>query len=117
MRVNCYNDANGYMDNVKKEGALFYAIFEADLAPRTLATPGFTYQKDRNSDYDWSALPTRADGSLASRSSCSADAMSWWWVPPFVRTISITTVGATRVTSTGLIPTTLTRSTHPSRPT
>ncbi|WP_454254594.1 hypothetical protein [Pseudomonas sp. Marseille-Q8238] len=87
--MNCYNDASGYMDNVKKEGALFYAIFEADLAPRTLATLGFTYQKDRNSDYDWSALPTRADGSLASRSSCSADGMSWWWVPPFVRTISM----------------------------
>ncbi|MDR0280503.1 MAG: TonB-dependent siderophore receptor [Paucimonas sp.] len=59
-----YNDANSYMDNVKKENQLVYGIIEMDLTPDTLATLGFSWQKDRNSGYDWSALPTRADGSF-----------------------------------------------------
>lgn len=57
-----YNDANSYMGNVKKENQLFYGIVEMDLTPDTLVTLGFSYQKDRNSGYDWSALPTTASG-------------------------------------------------------
>ncbi|NVZ84009.1 TonB-dependent siderophore receptor [Pseudomonas yamanorum] len=57
-----YNNANSYMDTAKKENQVFYSILEADLAENTMATLGFTYQKDRNSGYDWSGLPTRADG-------------------------------------------------------
>jgi len=59
-----YNDGNSYMDNVKKENQLFYGIVEMDLTPDTLATLGFSYQKERNSGYDWSALPTAADGAF-----------------------------------------------------
>lgn len=59
-----YNNANSYMDTAKKENQVFYSILEADLAENTMATLGFTYQKDRNSGYDWSGLPTRADGSF-----------------------------------------------------
>lgn len=59
-----YNNANSYMDTAKKENQVFYSILEADLAENTMATLGFTYQKDRNSGYDWSGLPTRADGGI-----------------------------------------------------
>ncbi|MCU1725086.1 TonB-dependent siderophore receptor [Pseudomonas sp. 5P_5.1_Bac1] len=59
-----YNDANSYMDNVKKENQLFYGIVEMDLSASTMATLGFSYQKDRNSGYDWSALPTAKDGAF-----------------------------------------------------
>lgn len=62
--VMSYNDANSYMDNVKKDNQLFYGIVEMDISANTLATLGFSYQKDRNSGYDWSALPTAADGSF-----------------------------------------------------
>ncbi|MFO2465907.1 TonB-dependent siderophore receptor [Pseudomonas sp. 15FMM2] len=59
-----YNNANSYLDTAKKENQVFYSIIEADLTENTMATLGFTYQKDRNSGYDWSGLPTRANGSF-----------------------------------------------------
>ena len=59
-----YNNANSYLDTAQKENQVFYSIVEADLAENTMATLGFTYQKDRNSGYDWSGLPTQADGSF-----------------------------------------------------
>ena len=57
-----YNNANSYMDTAQKENQVFYTLLEADISKDTLATLGFTYQKDRNSGYDWSGLPTMADG-------------------------------------------------------
>lgn len=62
--VIAYNNANSYRDTAQKENQLFYGIAELDITPQTLATLGFSYQKERNSGYDWSALPTRADGSF-----------------------------------------------------
>jgi len=57
-----YNNANSYLDTAQKENQVFYSVVEADLSEDTLATLGFTYQKDRNSGYDWSGLPAQADG-------------------------------------------------------
>ena len=57
-----YNNANSYMDTAKKENQVFYTLLEADLSTDTLATLGFSYQKDRNSGYDWSGLPTMKSG-------------------------------------------------------
>ncbi|MEE1888195.1 TonB-dependent siderophore receptor [Pseudomonas carassii] len=57
-----YNNANSYLDTAQKENQLFYSVFEADLSADTLVTLGFTYQKERNSGYDWSGLPTRPNG-------------------------------------------------------
>lgn len=56
-----YNNANSYKDTAKKENQLFYGVVEADLDEDTLATLGFTYQKERNSGYDWSGLPAQVD--------------------------------------------------------
>ncbi|WP_440466436.1 TonB-dependent siderophore receptor [Pseudomonas sp. YH-1] len=57
-----YNNANSYLDTQQKENQLFYGILEADLGESTLGTLGYSFQKERNSGYDWSALPTQADG-------------------------------------------------------
>ncbi|WP_244880984.1 TonB-dependent siderophore receptor [Pseudomonas taiwanensis] len=57
-----YNNANSYLDTAQKENQLFYGILEADLDESTVATFGFTYQKERNSGYDWSGLPTKENG-------------------------------------------------------
>ncbi|MFK0311184.1 TonB-dependent siderophore receptor [Pseudomonas sp. NPDC090233] len=57
-----YNNANSYLDTAQKENQLFYGILEADLSESTMMTFGFTYQKERNSGYDWSGLPTRESG-------------------------------------------------------
>jgi len=57
-----YNNANSYMDTTKKENQVFYTLLEADLSKDTLATLGLSYQKERNSGYDWSGLPTMVDG-------------------------------------------------------
>ncbi|WP_305954725.1 TonB-dependent siderophore receptor [Bordetella holmesii] len=39
-------------------------MLEGDVTPATTVTAGLSYQKDRNQGYDWSGLPTRADGSF-----------------------------------------------------
>ena len=59
-----YNNANSYLDTAQKENQVFYGIIEADLSDSTMATLGFTYQKDRNSGYDWSGLPTQENGAF-----------------------------------------------------
>ncbi|AIR90606.1 TonB-dependent siderophore receptor [Pseudomonas cremoricolorata] len=59
-----YNTANSYLDTAQKENQLLYGILEADLSESTLATVGFSYQKERNSGYDWSGLPTRENGAF-----------------------------------------------------
>lgn len=59
-----YNNANSYLDTAQKENQLFYGIIEADLDESTLATFGFTYQKERNSGYDWSGLPSKESGAF-----------------------------------------------------
>ncbi|CAM3748874.1 Ferric-pseudobactin BN7/BN8 receptor [Pseudomonas reidholzensis] len=60
--VIAYNNANSYLDTAQKENQLFYGILEADLSESTLATFGFSYQKERNSGYDWSGLPIHTNG-------------------------------------------------------
>ncbi len=57
-----YNNANSYMDTAKKENQVFYTLLEADISKDTMATLGFSYQKERNSGYDWSGLPTQESG-------------------------------------------------------
>lgn len=59
-----YNNANSYLDTAQKENQLFYGILEADLSDSTLVTFGFSYQKERNSGYDWSGLPARENGAF-----------------------------------------------------
>ena len=59
-----YNNANSYLDTAKKENQLFYAILEADVSESTLMTLGYSYQKERNSGYDWSGLPIHTDGTF-----------------------------------------------------
>ncbi|MFJ4156622.1 TonB-dependent siderophore receptor [Pseudomonas sp. NPDC089752] len=59
-----YNNANSYLDTAQKENQLFYGILEADLSESTMATFGFSYQKERNSGYDWSGLPSRESGAF-----------------------------------------------------
>ena len=59
-----YNNANSYLDTAKKENQLFYAILEADVSESTLVTLGYSYQKERNSGYDWSGLPIHSDGTF-----------------------------------------------------
>lgn len=59
-----YTNANSYLDTAQKENQLFYGVVEADLNEATMATLGFSYQKERNSGYDWSGLPTRESGAF-----------------------------------------------------
>lgn len=59
-----YNNANSYLDTAKKENQLFYAILEADVSESTLVTLGYSYQKERNSGYDWSGLPIHTNGTF-----------------------------------------------------
>jgi outer-membrane receptor for ferric coprogen and ferric-rhodotorulic acid len=59
-----YNNANSYLDTAQKENQLFYGILEADVSESTLVTLGYSYQKERNSGYDWSGLPIHTDGTF-----------------------------------------------------
>lgn len=59
-----YNNANSYLDTARKENQLFYGILEADVSESTLVTLGYSYQKERNSGYDWSGLPIHTDGTF-----------------------------------------------------
>ncbi|KAG0919050.1 hypothetical protein G6F31_021271 [Rhizopus arrhizus] len=62
--VMAYTNSDDFQQHAGKENTLFYGILEADITPATTVTAGLTYQKDRNQGYDWSGLPTRADGSF-----------------------------------------------------
>ncbi|MEN4921280.1 TonB-dependent siderophore receptor [Achromobacter spanius] len=62
--VMAYSNAGSFKERAGKENQLFYGILEGDITPATTVTAGFSYQKDRNQGYDWSGLPTRADGSF-----------------------------------------------------
>lgn len=62
--VIAYNNANSYLDTAQKENQLIYGILEADLSEAILLTFGFTVQKERNSGYDWSGLPSRTSGAF-----------------------------------------------------
>ncbi len=59
-----YNNANSYLDTAQKENQLFYGILEADVSESTLVTLGYSYQKERNSGYDWSGLPIHTNGAF-----------------------------------------------------
>lgn len=75
--VMAYTDAGSFKEKAGKENQLFYGILEADLAPATTVTAGFSYQKDRNQGYDWSGLPTQADGSFYPMSRKTALVGDW----------------------------------------
>ncbi|OZI71338.1 TonB-dependent siderophore receptor [Bordetella genomosp. 12] len=62
--VMAYTNAGSFIEHAGKENQLFYGILEGDVTPATTVTAGLSYQKDRNQGYDWSGLPTRADGSF-----------------------------------------------------
>lgn len=62
--VVAYTSAGDFRSRADKENQLFYGILEADLSPATTVTAGLSYQKDRNRGYDWSGLPTQADGTF-----------------------------------------------------
>lgn len=62
--VLAYTDADNFSHAASKQNQLFYGILEGDLTANTTVTAGISYQKDRNRGYDWSGLPTRADGSF-----------------------------------------------------
>ncbi|MBB1625996.1 TonB-dependent receptor [Achromobacter sp. UMC71] len=62
--VMAYTNSGSFKERAGKENQLFYGILEGDITPATTLTAGFSYQKDRNQGYDWSGLPSRADGSF-----------------------------------------------------
>lgn len=75
--VMAYTNAGDFQQRAGKENSLFYGILEADITPATTVTAGLTYQKDRNQGYDWSGLPTRADGSFYPMSRKTALVGDW----------------------------------------
>ncbi|SIT06070.1 TonB-dependent receptor [Achromobacter sp. MFA1 R4] len=75
--VMAYTDAGSFKEKAGKENQLFYGILEADLTPATTVTAGFSYQKDRNQGYDWSGLPTQADGAFYPMSRKTALVGDW----------------------------------------
>ncbi|GAB7527618.1 TonB-dependent siderophore receptor [Pseudomonas sp. 3A(2025)] len=75
--VLAYTKGNSYLDEAGKENTLVYAIAEADLSDSSLMTLGFSYQKDRNPGYDWSGLPSQANGNFYPLSRSTALTGSW----------------------------------------
>lgn len=78
--VTAYTNSGDFQQQAGKENSLFYGILEADITPATTVTAGLTYQKDRNQGYDWSGLPTRADGSFYPMSRKTALVGDWNYV-------------------------------------
>lgn len=75
--VMAYTDVGDFKRHADKENQLFYGILEGDLGPTTTLTVGISYQKDRNRGYDWSGLPSQADGSFYPMSRKTALVGDW----------------------------------------
>lgn len=75
--VVAYSKGHSYRDEAEKENTLVYGILEADLDDTSMVTVGFSYQKDRNPGYDWSGLPTTAEGTFYPLSRSTALTADW----------------------------------------
>jgi outer membrane receptor for ferric coprogen and ferric-rhodotorulic acid len=75
--VAAYTTGHSYRDEAEKENTLIYGIAEADLDESSMFTLGFSYQKDRNPGYDWSGLPTKANGTFYPFSRSTALTADW----------------------------------------
>ena len=62
--VGAYQDKHSYLDRYKQQKAVAYGIIEADLAPTTLLTAGFTHQDYKPRGSTWTGFPVLfSDGS------------------------------------------------------
>jgi outer membrane receptor for ferric coprogen and ferric-rhodotorulic acid len=65
--VAVHEDGNSYIDRYQPTKDIVYGVVEANLTPSTLATVGFSYQKNHSRGAQWGGLPLLdADGSQLS---------------------------------------------------
>jgi outer membrane receptor for ferric coprogen and ferric-rhodotorulic acid len=76
--VGAWQDNDSYVDRLHERKEVFYGILEADIAPATLLSAGFSSQRHDTTGVARSGLPLfNADGSLANWSRSASAAASW----------------------------------------
>lgn len=78
--VAAVNDANSFIDYTKTREDVLYGILEADITPRTTASLGIEYQKNKNNASSNIHLPAfYTDGTQASFPRSTNPADKWTW--------------------------------------
>lgn len=76
--VAVHQDGNSYIDRYRPSKDILYGVVEANLTPTTLATAGFSYERNRSKGSQWGGLPLfDANGNQMSYSVKTSLAPSW----------------------------------------